>query len=185
MDPADDTPFHAFLQDRRNEVGLKQDELATALGVHPTTVSKYESGDRPVPRHRLQKYAELIQVHYGSLLRMWGSSEVGPTVDRTPTAKSPAVRSDRALAEWQDVLVTSSLSPGAKMILLVLAKLLDRDFWLAVVTEEEVMEAGQFDQDTMVKHWDEAIDSAFVRPLNPDVRWAIQLVLPEDDELRH
>jgi len=54
---------------RREEIGMTQDELAKAVGVSKTSISRWESGDiSNMRRDRIQKLAEALRVSPLSLL---------------------------------------------------------------------------------------------------------------------
>ena len=53
-------PIVAELTRRRVERGVTQDAVALSLGVTQATVSRWESGRRPIPLHRLSAYAALV-----------------------------------------------------------------------------------------------------------------------------
>ncbi|MDT3416133.1 transcriptional regulator with XRE-family HTH domain [Brevibacillus aydinogluensis] len=50
------------LKKAREQKGLKQNRVARTLGIHNSTLAKYESGDREVDIDTLKKLAEMYEV---------------------------------------------------------------------------------------------------------------------------
>ncbi len=57
-----------FIKDKREQIGMTQDELATKVGVKAATISLYESGDRNPDLDRLKKIAEAFEIPVATLL---------------------------------------------------------------------------------------------------------------------
>jgi repressor LexA len=72
---------------RREEIGMTQDELAKAVGVSKTSISRWESGDiSNMRRDRIQKLAEALRVSPLSLLEE-ETDGLSDTVCQQPNAK--------------------------------------------------------------------------------------------------
>lgn len=72
----------------REKKGLKQNRVAQSLGIHNSTLAKYESGDREVDIDTLKKLAELYEVSVD-----WLS---GRTDDPSPLDKKGKAATDLA-----------------------------------------------------------------------------------------
>lgn len=72
---------------RREEIGMTQDELAKAVGVSKTSISRWESGDiSNMRRDRIQKLAEALRVSPLSLLEE-ETDGLSDTVCQQPNAQ--------------------------------------------------------------------------------------------------
>ena len=61
--------FCEKVKEARNKAGLKQDELAKAIGVSLRTITNYESGERyPKKREVYYKLADVLKVDVNYLL---------------------------------------------------------------------------------------------------------------------
>lgn len=67
------------LRAAREKKGLKQNRVALSLGIHNSTLAKYESGEREVDIETLNKLAEIYEVDPGYLIS--GSVEDHSTAD--------------------------------------------------------------------------------------------------------
>ena len=60
--------FRDFLRSARNEAGLTQKDVAKALGVHQSYVSKYETGERRLDVIELMAICRAINLPLGRFL---------------------------------------------------------------------------------------------------------------------
>lgn len=89
--------------------GLKQKDVANALGVSEGTVSKWLHGEQGMSVGQLRQIAVLVGAHPGDLLRPPGSSGMGEKVEQT--LKLMDQLSDE---EWQRILATAEAIAAAK-----------------------------------------------------------------------
>lgn len=61
--------FGARVRNRRHELGLTQESLAAACGLHWTFVGQVERGQRNVSLHNILKIAEGLQTDPGKLVQ--------------------------------------------------------------------------------------------------------------------
>jgi len=61
--------FGARVRDRRHQLGLSQEQLADACGLHWTFVGQVERGRRNVSLHNILKLAQGLQTDPGELVR--------------------------------------------------------------------------------------------------------------------
>ena len=60
--------FGARIRARRTELGLSQEQLAEASGLHWTYVSQTERGQRNVSLHNIVKIADALDIDAGQLV---------------------------------------------------------------------------------------------------------------------
>jgi transcriptional regulator with XRE-family HTH domain len=68
--------FGRRVRERRNELGLSQEALAAASGIHWTFVGQVERGRRNLTLHNIVKIASGLQVDPGVLVQGMESSDV-------------------------------------------------------------------------------------------------------------
>ena len=93
------------LREGRRRAGLRQEQVAEAIGSHPVTVSKYERGVQDPSTELLSAMARLYQVSLDWLL---GNDQ--PAVDPDYEADLELVMNEASLALRQ---VSDRLSPAA------------------------------------------------------------------------
>jgi transcriptional regulator with XRE-family HTH domain len=85
-----DARIGALIRAERLGAGLKQEDLATALGIDRTTLSRYEAGSRSIPIGTLIQIAYVLRAPLSALVpgarpmeHAWGeaSSPLPPAVD--------------------------------------------------------------------------------------------------------
>lgn len=79
----------------RNEAGLKQNELAEAVGLSPSTWSRIEKGDSGLSIDQLRAAARALGVSSGQILEMLETAEKevsGRGVDVKPTWEAGSVK---------------------------------------------------------------------------------------------
>ncbi|WP_103110665.1 helix-turn-helix domain-containing protein [Brevibacillus reuszeri] len=83
------------LKAAREKMGLKQNRVALSLGIHNSTLAKYESGEREVDLDTLNKLAEIYEVKVDYLI-------TGRTYAPSPSEKKdkPDPLSNTFFREW-------------------------------------------------------------------------------------
>ena len=84
----------ALVRASREHAGLLQRELADRLGVHFSTIAKWESGASPIPRRRWQSIEKVLEVPLGRAL---ASGPAALSVSRSTT--SPRTETTEVLRE--------------------------------------------------------------------------------------
>ncbi len=76
-----DAQLGAAVREERMRAGIKQEELATAIGIARTTLSRYEAGSRSIPIGMLIQIAYVLRAPLSALIpgarameHAWGST---------------------------------------------------------------------------------------------------------------
>jgi transcriptional regulator with XRE-family HTH domain len=76
------------VQERREELGIGQADLATQVGVTQQTISRWENGEVVPPPKRLARLAEALSLDLDRLLGYAGYLSSSPTLSRSQLVKS-------------------------------------------------------------------------------------------------
>lgn len=68
------------LKDKRLDMGLTQTEFADLVGVHGVTVSQWENGRVPLPRH-LRKLAEVLKLPIPEIRKLVTTAPAEPDAE--------------------------------------------------------------------------------------------------------
>jgi transcriptional regulator with XRE-family HTH domain len=113
-----DERIGAAIRAERVQAGLKQEELAKALGLDRTTLSRYEAGSRSVPVGVLLQIATLLHVPINALIP--GSSPMNVAADM--------VRQDADSAQIRVIAQTLVRRPDlTPQVLELLSLLIERE----------------------------------------------------------
>lgn len=87
----------SIFKSARKKTGMSQEEAAGKLGVHPTTLNKYESGARFPSGKVLKKMSELYQISLQSLIEAAPTSN--PVMEADKMTKEKLARVEKELLE--------------------------------------------------------------------------------------
>lgn len=91
----------ALVRASRERSGLLQRELADRLGVHHTTIAKWESGASPIPRRRWQSIERVLEVPIGRALASGpGALAVSRSVTSSRTETTEVLRERKCVHAW-------------------------------------------------------------------------------------
>lgn len=139
------------LKEIRIAAGVSQERLATELGLHFTTVSKWETGKTPVPHYHYKKIAEILQMaeyEFAMLLE-----EADDRVD---------------LSGWETRVFQNKKLPLEIRYLLVAVKgLADPGTGVVSTTFEQVADRISEDPEWVKEQWPALLSSGLVRQLGP------------------
>lgn len=138
------------LKELRNRAGISQKDLADALGLHFTTVSKWELGKTEVPQYHYHRLSELLGVPEHDL--------------RLELEPEEAINA----SAWETrVLASDEISVETKLILMAIKGLADPSTMVVATTFEQVASRLNSDVAWVESRWPDLLESGLVRQLGP------------------
>jgi transcriptional regulator with XRE-family HTH domain len=114
-----DAQVGAAIRTERMRAGLKQEELATAVGIDRTTLSRYESGSRSVPIGLLVQIAYVLRAPLSEIVpgarpmeQAWGTGQPPLTPGLVTITRVIAERPDLApqMLEFLSLLIERDMA---------------------------------------------------------------------------
>lgn len=172
--------FGMKIRELRKRGKKTQDDVADALDVHKTTVSRWErTGDVPV--ERLEDLADALGVSIDELESLRGvDASAQPT---SPTTQLTHVHSqDSLVIWWRAVGRAKHPDPMTRLLLLTLPTLIDEDAWIVLTTVEQLIETTQMQEDAekIREVWPQVVESPWVERVG-QVEWVFRLRFGEGD----
>ena len=162
-----------FLRKARNAKGLLLDDVADAVGVTPTTVSRWERGSRNVSPKYFDKISQVLEVDPQKLRKMTGN---------LPESGQPGyVSSYEELHLWISQLFRSVSDPKLRMILAALSTYIEGGVWVVSIGMGEIEEDTEITKKTLEEVWPQVLSSPLIERVG-SAKWAFRLVLPDDDQ---
>lgn len=164
-----------FLRMKRDERGMSQGDLASALGLHRNTVARWEQEDK-LPRKNRQAVADL----FGVPLSVVEAAVDGKLIEGEAARESWQVRSLEDLHEWRNAVAADPALHAqdyAFLILIALPMFFDRDSWVVSVTIDAFVERTHTDRAQVEAHWPEMLASGYVERVGVG-EWTLRLVFP-------
>lgn len=177
-----ETPLRTF---RKEETTWTLEELGEELGVHYTTVGRWEKGENRIPADKRKELADLLGVSEKQIREWQREADVesgNGSKGRRDVAELPQkyVISKDDLQEWQMAVSASGLTGPVIVLLSALPMFMDMDHWVVSVTPEAMAERAQRDLETIEAHWDEMLETEFVDRVGP-AEYVLRLTFPDEE----
>jgi len=160
------------LKELRRKAGKTQQEVADELGVHFTTVSKWERhGD--LPQARIPQMASILGVPESEL-------RGAPTPEDPPAGPTvQVVRSRAAQGEWMAAVIQGVEDRDLAWVLAAIGSLVDPDAWVASVTAEQIEEQSG-NPEVFRAVWHKVLKSPWLKRIG-EAEYVFQLVFPVEE----
>ena len=155
----------------RESAGKSQEDVGEDVGVHGTTVGRWEKGETKIPSAKIPSLAKSIGASEQDLREMRRESE---RRDRNGRVSS---RIDGFV--WAQAIAKSGQPAEVRGLLVSLTTFVDEQFWIVTVGMEEFLEVTGLDEKTVRRWWPKMLESGFVESLNPKVEYVFALCFPE------
>lgn len=166
--------FGMKIRELRRRGKKTQDDVADALDVHKTTVSRWErTGDIPV--ERLEDLAEALGVSSDELEALRGANAGAQST--SPTTQPAHVHSQESLVLWMRAVGRAQhADPMIKLLLLTLPILIDDAAWIVTVTIGQLIETTHMQESTekIRQVWPQVVGSPWVERVGV-VEWVFRL----------
>jgi len=170
---------------RKEQTSLTLENVADALELTPTTISRYERGLRTPSDENLQQIFELLDTSREELESIAEElDDDGKEAEQKEaihvTAPSHYVTSKDDVSDWRNrVIRDTSLSDEEQLILMSLPAFMDEISWIIPITEETFVQETGRERSLVDGYWEEAIGSEYVERIGDDIEWVLRLVLPD------
>ncbi len=165
--------FGLKIRELRKRGRKTQDDIADALDVHKTTVSRWErTGDVPV--ERLEDLANALGVTLDELEALRGKS--GGDTTTAPESPDYVHSSESLVLWWRAVGRAKHPDPMTRLLLLTLPTLIDESAWIVLTTVEQLIETThmQDEAERIRKVWPRVVESPWVERVG-QVEWVFRL----------
>ena len=154
----------------RESAGKSQEDVGEDVGVHGTTVGRWEKGETKIPSAKIPALAKSLGASEQDLREMRRESE---RLDRNGRVSS---RIDGFV--WAQAIAKSGQPAEVRGLLVSLTTFVDEQFWIVTVGMEEFLEVTGLDEKTVRRWWPKMLESGFVESLNPKVEYVFALCFP-------
>lgn len=164
----------AKLKSLRKRAGHTQKELADAMGVHFTSVSRWERYGE-LPEDRLPELAEALGVEVADLL---DDPAATPKPAQAPVEEErKGVRTSGEVNAWRDKLGVTPMNMYLRLILAILPSFRTEE-GVVLVTRQQLIDDANLPGELVDEHWPAVLESEWVERVG-EVEWAFRLVMPE------
>lgn len=164
-----------YLRKVRTEQGLRLKDVAEEVGVTPTTISRWEKGDRQIAPEYLQRVSEALGVDKRELTDRLGGSPV------TGKSGEPGrVRSEATFAGWFNALSQSGIDTELFMVLIAIGREASTPPWVASVSIDYLLQRTPLTRELLERMWPKVLESDWLERRGSG-EWTFILKLPEPD----
>lgn len=157
------------LSELREKTGKTLREVGDFIDVHYSTISRWESKGR-IPAAKVDLYAEAIGVPSERVRALIGG----------PRHQKEFVVSSEMAKDWRDEVAMSDLTQFTRFLLITLPIFADMDTWVVPVSPKDLAHKAHLDEQEVVAHWDELMDSGFVSQIGDgEILYVLRLRFPD------
>lgn len=169
----------------RKRQGLTLDFLAEKSGVHQTTLSRYERGQREPRLKAVQSIADALGVTVEDIMSLakaleYAESEEGAEYVPAVTQGTDGDQSKPFnLERWRVLASLAKMDWRAKLLLGLLPAFLDRESGVVAITREQAITRGHLDADFVDAAFPVVLESGFVERIG-EVEYLFRLRFPAE-----